>query len=294
MPTFLQYAKDRLTEDTSPGPSPQIWSGAPVLESIGNPGVGIYHHDDFVNCDALAGAGTDQSGVWVSNGAYFAFIDGSTGATKGFVRGATNVFGGAVEIAAEITDNLAAVLTQSDNTGNAWLISDTSGSDHKMWFESRIKVSSIANSQAGFFLGLTQEGLGSTTGVITDAGAIADIDCLGFHRLEGDGDMLDIVYGKNGGTQTTVLADAVTLVADTFIKVGWIYDPLASSDKRIRFFYNGKEITTYVTSTNIASANFPDGEELVFTAAVKQASTTAHTLTIDWIRILQLRDSASY
>ena len=79
-----------------------------------------------------------------------------------------------------------------------------------------------------------------------------------------------------------------TMVADTFMKLGFVYDPLAPTAKRITVYVDGVASTTYVTGTNIATATFPDGEEMSPIMHLKAAADDDFTLTADWVQCYQL------
>ena len=79
-------------------------------------------------------------------------------------------------------------------------------------------------------------------------------------------------------------ADAVTLAADTYVKVGFKFNPRDTQGKLIRFFADGTELilTTEANDTLLSGANFPAGEELAMLLFVKNETTTAHSVEIDW------------
>jgi hypothetical protein len=81
------------------------------------------------------------------------------------------------------------------------------------------------------------------------------------------------------------------LVADTYVKVGFVYDPSAVDDKKIKLFVDGVEQALGVTATQIATATFPDAEELAMLLATKTHTqdTTAHTVTMNRWACAQLR-----
>ena len=158
----------------------------------------------------------------------------------------------------------------------------------KAWFEASIKSSTITDTKHGLFCGLT-ESYAPTTGVpIGTDDLLADKNLIGFHRLAGDGDMLDVVWKADGQTQVTALADAITLVADTFMKVGFYFNPDADQANRITFFYNGTPLTTYATSTQMAALAFPSDITLGLVFGVMNATgTTPGSSTLRWWRMAQ-------
>ena len=170
----------------------------------------------------------------------------------------------------------------------------------KFWFEARVKASTIADTKNGFFIGLMQNVALTATMPIAAAGTIGDTNLVGFHRLEGDGDMLDTIYKADGVTQVTVQADAVTLVADTYVKIGmkfeaetdWqVADPtLAGVNRYVLSFY--KDNLRLATTKQIplaAGTDFPNdiAMGLVF-ATLNATGTTPGNNTIDRWRAAQL------
>ena len=78
-------------------------------------------------------------------------------------------------------------------------------------------------------------------------------------------------------------------MADTYVKAGFIYDPTAPANKRIKVFVDNVESSTYVTSTLIAAATFPDAEALTFAAIMKGiAGSVALEAAIDWWAFAQV------
>jgi hypothetical protein len=118
-------------------------------------------------------------------------------------------------------------------------------------------------------------------GVIAAAGTLTDKDLVGFWRLEGDGDKLDLVHNTaGGGGISTLAADAVTLVADTWIKLGVYCDGTT-----VYFYANG----VLVNSVALTATNFPDGEEMALYFAITMAASEAMTASIDWIKVAEQR-----
>jgi hypothetical protein len=121
---------------------------------------------------------------------------------------------------------------------------------------------------------------------ITAAGAIADVNIVGFHRLEGDGDQFDTIYKADGVTQVTVQADAAVIVADTWVKLGMVFDP---SNNSLSFYRNGVKLSTTYTVVAAAGTDFPNDVRLGFVIAVLNATaSTPGSSEIDWVRIAQL------
>lgn len=261
--------------DNGRTPSPIIWGDCPLVEGLFDFGSHYMVEDDFVNSMAFAATDADLH-------QYATY--GDTGST---ITSLADERGGVLRIALDGTDNDEAWIQCGGNTGAAFLISDTAGSDKKLWFEARIKVSAITNN-VNYFVGLAQQARAAAD-TITDAGAFGDFDHIGFHVLEADGDDMSFVHGKTSGTHQVILADAHVPVADAYVKVGFKYDPGKPASQRIAIFVNGAEKSTYVTATQIATANFPDGEELSPIFGLKDGGLGgAAALEVDWFRCVQL------
>ena len=106
---------------------------------------------------------------------------------------------------------------------------------------------------------------------------------IGFSILADDGNSMDFCYQGYSQTRNDLIADLHVPVADTFVKLGFIYNPDANTSKRIKVYVNNVEQSTYVTATQIAAATFPDAEALTFVLATKGiAGSVAIETAIDW------------
>lgn len=283
MPTYTQYMKT-LTADTGAGPSESIWANCPILEMTHDPGVGYHFFDDFVH---------GITDTVVTTAAYHAPYDMFAESGSTFLS-VPDYPGGEMDFVAAGTANSNCTITLG--TGAAFVISDTSSAARKLWFECRIRMNTIANDVSSIFVGMGQEGLTAADSVLTLTGgstidsAWGNSDLIGFWRGDDDGDGVNFGYGKNGQTAQEVKADIHTLVADAFVKLGFVYDPAAVADERITLYVNGTKQTTFVTATNIAASTFPDGEELTLVASImNDDGSTTSSLGMDWWRAAQLR-----
>ncbi len=172
-------------------------------------------------------------------------------------------------------DNEAAVLCRK-NAG----IRITKNSGRIVAYESRLKVSTISDSKNGLFVGLFEPLTPTATSHIGDDGAMVDKNFIGFHRLEGDGDKIDIVYKADGQTQQS-FADALTLVADTFVRVGFLFD----GKQTLKFFLDGALYSTAtLDATDLDAATFPDDINLApaIVGAKNATGSTPGDNTINW------------
>jgi len=236
--------------------------------------VGMFICDDFLNTPSLS-ADADTA-------KYAAYIDTSNTITQL----ATEVTG-VVRLALDASDNDECWITAGGNSGVLGVISDTAGADRKMWFECRFRPSSITDHS--YFIGLAEEGLAGGDTMVDDTGVLkTTADFIGFRSLAGSPSVLNFVYQKASQTLQTVITTAQTMVASTWYRVGFKYDPSEVTAKRIKIYVDGTEQTTYVTGTNIAAATFPDAEELTFLAGHKNGAATATNLDLDWWQFAQM------
>jgi len=260
------------------GLSPRLWGKVLGGQGLSPDGLsnGYSFADDFMNFGAVAPAVSGATeGV---TGGYGYYVDTAT--TANSITQVADAVGGVIRLASTATDNHETWLTSGGNTGVLGVISDTAGADKLLIFEARVRFTQVGNTYNAF-VGLSEEALADND-TVTDAGALASKDLIGFSVLEADGDALNFVYRKAGQTAQTAIAGVQALTAATWYKVGFVYDPTALTANRIRVFVDNVEHATKVTGTNIAAATFPDGEELAFLAGVKNGTASANSIDIDW------------
>lgn len=250
------------------GLSSRIWGRIPVKNwSVGIDG--RFFFDDFMNHPAHISTQTI--------GNYGSYID--TGVT---LKQSASEPTGAIEVAGNDADNDEGSIISGGGAGGMVAI-DATGSK-RIAFECRFKKASIADNALGFFVGLSEEGSQAANALVDNTGVVADKDFIGFSVLADDGDSLDFTWKKSGQT-VQVHADIATMAADTYMKMGFLYDPVSHpDDKQIKIFIdNGVEESVYVTQTQLAAATFPDDEELCLFLATKQmAGTDAVLAQLDW------------
>jgi hypothetical protein len=273
-------------DTTETKPSPAIWGDCPWLQILSGEQAGICFHDDFVNfCSQV----TTEDHV-----GYHSVLDATTHTIK-----PTNVVGGEAAFFGS-TDNEESVMKLGTLSQGAPFVIPDDSSDatlgKKLWFEARVKRSVITDDKGGFFVGLAEEDA-CATNFIADAGNdFGDFSILGFWMLEADGDSIDIVTQKTGAPFDTIKDGAATLVADTYIKVGFVYDPNVEAAKRITFYVDGVDVGTYVGENSGDATvylgdttNFPGDVQMTLLASEKNAHDDDITFTMDWWRVAQLR-----
>jgi hypothetical protein len=286
MSNFLRYKGV-----TTRGLSPALWGDAAKWVADMAAGRCGFLMDDFIAGPYIAATG--------SNGLWYAYLDTSNLITK--PTSATLASGemGLCSLYADASDNDSpAMCLAGGNIGAPFKISDTAGEDFKLAFECRFQVTSVADDVQAIFLGLGEEGIPANDCMVDDTGVMADKDYIGFNSVHvnsgttGTNAILRFAYRKSGQTAQTKIAALQTMVASTWYKVGFLYDPAEVAAKRIKVFLDGDEQSTYVTETNIATATFPDGEEIVPTFISKAGTGTASSLILDWMAVGQYVDDA--
>jgi hypothetical protein len=262
------------SSDNSYSPSASIWKDVKItdLQRQGNSNNGLFQRIDFSKFRTSTSFGSE---AYYDQG-FKAF--GDTGATISAVAAQA----GGVTLASDGDNEGASIASMV-------LPFQISRSHKRLAFEARIKTSTIADTKHGFFLGLAGTATLSATVPITAAGALADINLCGFHRLEGDGDYVDTVYKADGVTQVTVQSDAQVLAADTYIKLGFRYEPVGDlGSYYLRFFANGLPLSTAYQVASAAGTDFPNDVPLGFIFAVLNATaSTPGSTTIQWAQIAQ-------
>jgi hypothetical protein len=262
--------------------SDAIWADMPE-EVMFDPCAGIYACDMFTNFGLTTPVSSNVAyysggGVVGGGGSYKSYED-----TGGAISQLPTALG-RLSISTDNSDNDEVWLQSCGGTGVLGKISSTA--KRKMWFEARIAASQIVTQN--FFVGLAEEGLAAAD-TITDAGAMASKDFIGFRVLEDAASAVDIVYRKAGQTEQEVASAAHTLVANTFVNLGFVYDPdFVDRAQRIRFYINGVKQGSYVSASQAAASTFPDGEELAFLIGLKNSTTTANTLLCEGWRFAQM------
>lgn len=156
-------------------------------------------------------------------------------------------------------------------------------------FEARFNIAQLA--ETGVFIGMSEEGLAAANTLVDDTGALASKDMIGFHiPAHASVATMSFVYRKAGQAAATVISGLQTMVASTWYKVGFYLDAKEpNAAKRIKVYLDGVEQSTYVTDTVVELSTFPSGEELHALAGVKAGEAGAKVMSLDWIRMAQIR-----
>jgi hypothetical protein len=282
-----------LSSDTDRLYSPAIWGDCPVLGLLAGTVDGVIDGDDFV-------APGDEDGN--DTGGYERYIDTSDTIRTLAVDTtavATGSRGGVLRLSIAATDNNAPVIQRtSANGAGTYLIGNTAGAAWKLWFECRVRKSSVADDVSAFFAGLAEVGVVANDGLLEDntGTLVDDISAIGFNvkhvnsGTAGQNAIVNFVYNETTATTApTELATSLdTMVASTWVKLGFVYDPNGPTSQKIKIFVNNREQSTYGTTTTIDLSSFPENDAMCVAFGAKAGSGTASTFDIDWWRVAQV------
>lgn len=267
--------------------SPRLWNAARgVAQSPEGTFNGYGWFDDFLsfgNITVTTAAGQLQPPFGMH-----AYIE--VDATVGSIKNLATEVGGVIKLLTSTDatdgDNHQTSLGMGANVGTMFKITDTAGSEKALIFEARFRLPSVTNGDGSVFIGLGEEALGAAATPLADSSGhvLASKDLIGFVVFEDDNDALKFVYRKAGQATVTVMTWGTALAANTWYKVGFIYDPdHADTNKKIRIFINNTEQSTGVTATNIAAATFPDDEELtMYASIIASGDNDPQSFDLDW------------
>ena len=257
------------TATTSFGLS-EFWESCP-LEGIRNdPGVGFMIGDDFVDVGKCAAGGIASVAGF---GRYLIF--GDAGATIA----PDAALGGGV-VLTEATDNEAISIT-TKQTPFKIIISGGS-----LWFEARIKTNTITTNKQAWFCGLMDATPQTSTVPLDADGNLADINLVGFHHPEANTSAIDTSYKANTVTAVEVNSNVGTLVAGTYVKLGFKFDTYSN---QLTFYIDGSPQAVRKTIPSAAGTDFPNDVLLAPVFGELLAASASYTLTIDWWRCAQLK-----
>jgi hypothetical protein len=252
--------------------SPNVWSR--VIESAlapdGSVG-GWFAGDDFRTFGQASAVGSNVGRYTGEAGAYYSRED-----TGGAIVQLETERTGVVKMTTPATADSDTWLQPGDNKSAMCAIAP-SAADRTLIFEARFRPQDLVGNR---FIGLADFGTAIDT-FITDAGALSDKNQIGFFALEGAPTVLQFGYKAAGVAAVTAIAALKTLVAATWYKVGFVYDPILPPSKRLKVFIDNVEQSTYVTATQIAAAAFPNTVKLQPIFGIKNVAATMQQ-DLDW------------
>lgn len=248
-----------------------FWNNCPLLAIQMDPSIGYGIQDDFVDLGLVGTITTIVSDA--GTGRYLCF--GSSGATIT----PDAALGGGIVIT-EATDNESVSITTKQTP---FQITAGAGS---LWFEARIKTSTITTAEQAFIVGLMDATPQTVTVPITATGTIADINMVGFHKQEANTTAFDTSYKANTVTAVEVNSDVGTLAAGTYIKLGMKFE---TTNNVLTFYINGVKQAASKTIPDNTGTDFPADVTLAPVLAMTLANSAAETITMDWWKCVQLR-----
>lgn len=267
-----------LGEDTNRPPSPSIWGDSRVLEIIEDNRVGFHWYEDFRSVAQLTTPTITTQALYGTGWKAF-------GTSGGTLLGA-GVEGGMGLAAFETDDN------EGVNFASLALPFTIARGKGKFWWEARLKISTIVSLDSGFLAGLMNSQTLTAILPITAAGALADVNFVGFQRLESTPTDINTIYKADGVTAVTVksgiLAGCPTttsLAADTYIKLGMTFN--TTGQYRLTFYVNGFPLPDYKAIPAAAGTDFPNDVQMGLVFAMLCGSANDSTFTVDWVRCAQ-------
>ena len=274
--------KRNLSAVTGRLPSPAIWADCPVKDILENPGIGIHEFQDFHTGGLITSPTTHAALVGLPFSGF-----GSSGATIAY---------GNPTFTTSTEDRGTIVLSETTTRESVSIRSDVvpfrlSANFGKLWFEARFKIASIAADDCAFFIGLLGADSLTVDIPIIAAGAdthlIASKNLVGFKKPVADTTTFDAVYRADGQTAVVSIDGLGTLAADTYIKVGFSFDPKDAN--QLSWFVNNQLQSTKVTVPDNTGTTFPADVPLGWVIGMSVGTTAAdNTLTCDWVRVAQL------
>ncbi len=260
---------------TDRGMSHHLWKTCPVELLKANPEYGTYMFDDFVDSGIVIAANqsTAAASVLGTTGNWTGFTDATAG---NIVTTLASNYQGVVKLEGTTdTQDVVIAYPKSAEVSGPYKFSTTS----RLWMEARVSILNITTNKFNAFFGFAEEGLLATNELLDDADVMADVDYVGFNKKFAATTTIASAFNTNAaGAHTAVAADAVTVAADTFTKIGLYCDGTTV------YFYQNGAIGTGVT---IATADFPDGEEMAFYVGLMLGHGDTASVSVDWVAIAQ-------
>lgn len=246
-----------------------FWADCPLSAMLIDPAAGYSVQDNFADVGLSPTITTIISG----QGRYLLF--GGAGST--IIPDAA--LGGGLMLTLTDDDQATSITTKQ----TPFQITSGAGS---LWFEARVKTTTITTNQQAFFVGLMDATPQTAIVPLTAAGALADINLVGFHRPEANTTAFDTSYKANTVTAVEVNSDVGTLVAGTYVKLGMKFD---TTNNVLSFYIDGALQAAGKTIPNATGTDFPADVLLAPVLAILAKTDDAETFTIDWYKCAQAR-----
>jgi hypothetical protein len=185
---------------------------------------------------------------------------------------------GVLDLAISTGQDTEAAIQAGSGVSGMVKISQTAGAMYRYIFEAIVDVGRISDTLSWY---VGPAGINApANSLLADAGTgIGDVPFIGFRVLEADGSHVDFTYKETGGTENVVSNSALTVAADTFYRLGWVYEP---NEEKIFGYVNGTKLDDAITVT---SSDFPLDVVLSPLVALKSHNTTALTMGLAGMRV---------
>lgn len=259
-------------DTVSNGPSGNIWHDCPVMDIIADPGIGYGFQDDFTDWGV-----TPTMTSLVGFNRYTCF-GGATGTLTN-----DEALGGGLVV-------LTSVANEATSVGRDPVFNITSLGG-AFWFEARVKTSTVTTNELAFFVGLMDTTARTATIPLTATGALGDVNLMGFHRPEANTTALDFSYKSDGVSIVEVNSNIGTLVADTYVKLGFKFVPNDAGTARVQVFVDNVKQAVSASNTieNATGTDTPSDVLMGPVFAIQGAVAPDQSITVDWWRCYQLR-----
>lgn len=197
---------------------------------------------------------------------------------------------GLIQLTTSTNDNDEAVVQWGRGLGAPFKLT---GND--LVFEARFTVTATTASKWDMAVGLGAVDMGTTDLLFTDSDILADKAFLGFNKLLAESTDWDGCYKAAGqtyqdGATKTKLNALATFTAATYKRLGFRY---RANPGLVEWYVDnvlpgGQSAPARLTATEVAAATFPSGTLMAPIIGVKNGSTTAVTLKLDWWGCAQL------
>lgn len=270
--------------DTDRKPSASIWGRCPWSSILDGSVNGAYVWDDFSSFNVTPAT---TEGNWAANRGYAQFSSAGGFITAPAITAATTSGVGQTGITIGSDDDNEGVGIRTLST--PFVINR---STQKLWFECRLKKSTIANTTFELFAGFMENAaLTAIVPITTTAATLADKNLFGFYSTESAGANASVSYKCDGVAQVNVSTTEVTFVADTYTKLGIKYELTGDKDGQyiLSFYQDGVRLATSKQVPTAAGTDFPNDIAMGLVLATRNAAgTSPGNATISWWRAAQL------
>lgn len=241
----------RFDADVDAGPSPIIFGDIGKLQGDTQMGRCVFYDNDFI-------AASSMTTTVVSEGIYPVQTGGGSIAGKGINDNSVEL--GVIEF--DALDDANDESGIQIGLGNQYRLDTNTTYRAMAGMEVRFLVDDIAVNSTLLIAGFVEGPIADDHIIDSTGGAKNSTSFVGFQTLRAAPQTLVAVM-QNTATAgvTTILANAGTLVVNTYSKVGVVFDPFGIDDEKLAFVVNGA-IVAYCTDAQLA-ANFPLGEGVV-------------------------------